>query len=247
MNLVIDEGNTQVKLALFKGADMVSQQFFPHEDLIEKIKEVCVRHKVSAAIYSSVNRPSEFLRASLGEEVTLLELSRYLKFPFENKYKSPETLGVDRMALAAGAVFAHPNSTVLVIDAGTCVTYDLVTDAAQYLGGAISPGLKMRLRSMHDYTARLPLLEPVEPNEAIGKTTNESMMIGAIEGLRGEILHFVDLCAQHYTNLQVILTGGDAQHLSKHLKKTIFANSNFLLESLNNLLNYNLNDTKAHF
>jgi type III pantothenate kinase len=131
-----------------------------------------------------------------------------------------------------------PNRNRLMIDAGTCVTYDFVSADNQYLGGAISPGIRLRYESLHQYTAKLPLLEKENPKKLIGDSTFQAIHTGVIQGLTNEIDGFIDQYKLQYSNFIIILTGGDTDFLAKRLKNTIFANSNFLLESLNQFFQY---------
>jgi type III pantothenate kinase len=136
------------------------------------------------------------------------------------------------MVLAAGAVLQFPNQDRLVIDAGTCITFDYTTADNVYLGGAIAPGIHMRYQALHDYTAKLPLLAPQYPKQTIGNSTQESMHVGVVQGVLHEIESTIIGFASTSTSFSIILTGGDADFLANRLKNTIFANSNFLLESL---------------
>ena len=180
----------------------------------------------------------------LKENIDLLEISNKTSFPFSNNYKTKETLGIDRLVLSAGAVLNFENQNRLIIDAGTCITYDYINSKNVYLGGAISPGLSLRYKSLNNYTAKLPLLENKEINYLIGKSTSESIYSGVINGVINEIDGFITQYKELDKDLTIILTGGDAEFLAKSIKNTIFANSNFLLESLNNLYTYckNKND-----
>ena len=137
------------------------------------------------------------------------------------------------MVLSAGAVLQFPNKNRIIIDAGTCVTYDFVDENNIYYGGAISPGIRLRYEAMHNYTAKLPLLNKEEPENIIGSSTEQSMHSGVINGLAFEIDGYISTLTFQKENFIIILTGGDAIFLAKRLKNTIFANSNFLLESLN--------------
>jgi type III pantothenate kinase len=134
----------------------------------------------------------------------------------------------------------YSNQNRLVIDAGTCVTYDFIDSNDNYLGGAISPGIRLRYEALHNYTAKLPLLTKKEPESFIGNSTSESIHSGVVEGLTNEINGFIDQYSNQFTNFIIILTGGDADFLAKRLKNTIFANSNFLLESLNTIYQYKI-------
>src|SRR5690606_31273094 len=160
------------------------------------------------------------------------------KFPFINQYKTPETLGIDRMVLAAGTVLKFPNQNRLVIDAGTAITYDFIDKENNYLGGAISAGINLRYKALNNHTAKLPLLEKTDEDFFIGQTTSESIHSGVVNGVLFEIEGFISELRNKYDNFIIILTGGDTDFLAKRLKSTIFANRNFLLESLNDLYQY---------
>jgi len=176
---------------------------------------------------------------TIEEDLEVLELSHELKVPFKNSYKTPKTLGVDRIALVSASVDQFPDRNVLIIDAGTCITYDFKTNKNEYLGGAISPGVTLRYKALNNLTANLPLLVTSQPKSIIGDSTEESIHSGVIIGVLKEIDGLVEYYKENYQDLTVILTGGDANFLSNQLKNSIFANSNFLLEGLNFLLDYN--------
>jgi type III pantothenate kinase len=159
--------------------------------------------------------------------------------PFINSYATPKTLGVDRIALVSASVDQFPDNNVLIIDAGTCITYDFITDENVYLGGAISPGIRLRYKALNNLTANLPLLETNQPKSIIGDSTEESIHSGVVNGVIKEIDGLIEYYKENHQDLTVILTGGDANFLSNQLKNSIFANSNFLLEGLNFLLDYN--------
>ena len=175
----------------------------------------------------------------IGKHISL-EITADSVFPFKNKYTTPTTLGVDRMVLTSGAVLQYPNQNVLIIDAGTCVTYDFITNKNEYLGGAISPGLRLRYQALNDYTAKLPLLENNSPDNFIGNSTDESIHSGVINGLCFEIEGFISEFSVKKEQFTIILTGGDAIFLANRLKSTIFADENFLLKSLHQLYTYSL-------
>ncbi|MDR6299499.1 type III pantothenate kinase [Mesonia maritima] len=240
MNLVIDIGNTFIKLAVFQKDEIVSRAVFEDEKLMEKIQEILKTHKIEHGIISSVKTiPADEL-AFLRKNINLIILDHTLSFPFLNLYETPETLGKDRLALAAAAVKLFPNKNILIIDAGTCITYDFLENN-KYHGGAISPGIEMRFKAMHNFTAKLPLIKTTDENETelTGKTTRQNMKIGVLKGVPLEIDGFIDLYKQDYKDLTVILTGGDSELLSKSLKNSIFAPENFLLKGLNTILEFN--------
>ncbi|WP_430906463.1 type III pantothenate kinase [Maribacter sp. 2-571] len=240
MNLIIDVGNTLVKYAVFKRNELVHRQETPLGTIVETVKKICEEHpRIEWAILASVNVLAPKTVTLLSVYCRLHQLSPATKTPFKNSYATPGTLGADRVALATAAFYYNPNGNTLVVDAGTCVTYDMVNDYGEYLGGAISPGLQMRYRALHTQTARLPLLEPMEIPDFIGNATENSIHSGVLNGLCHEIDGFVLQYKSRFSDLTVILTGGNAQFLSKRLKNTIFADSNFLLSGLNHLLEYN--------
>jgi type III pantothenate kinase len=198
--------------------------------------------KIATIIVASVGNIEKKDVLFYENKVAVIFLSHESKFPFHNLYASPDTLGIDRMVLAAGAVLQFPNQNRLVIDAGTCITYDFVDENNSYLGGAISPGIKLRYESLHQQTAKLPLLTKKYPENTIGNSTQESIHSGVVNGVIFEIDGFIEQYKDQYAKFIIILTGGDGDFLAKRLKNTIFANSNFLLESLNQTFQYNQND-----
>ena len=240
MILVIDAGNTQIKLAVFEESTLLQKNIFPYNDWQNEMKN-CLKifKKIKKIIISSVGKleNKHFLDFLTDYEVHFI--TKDYSFPFTNLYQTPNSLGIDRMILASGAILQFPTKNRLIIDAGTCVTYDFIDENDNYLGGAISPGIRLRYESLHNYTAKLPLLEKLEPNEIIGNSTNNSIHSGVVNGISLEIDGFINTYSSKYENFIIILTGGDADFLAKRLKNTIFANSNFLLESLNQTFQYN--------
>ena len=178
-------------------------------------------------------------KASIEADLKVVELNHKLRLPFKNCYKTPKTLGVDRIALVSASVNQFPDQNVLVIDAGTCITYDFVTQRNEYLGGAISPGIRLRYESLHNLTANLPLLKKRQPENIIGNSTKSSIHSGVVIGVVKEMDGVINQYKAEHQDLTVILTGGDANFLSNQLKNSIFANSNFLLEGLNYILHLN--------
>tara|TARA_B110001469_G_scaffold125737_1_gene141787 strand:+ start:143 stop:871 length:729 start_codon:yes stop_codon:yes gene_type:complete len=242
MNLIIDIGNTATKLAVFQLDKIIKVQtvatkgmVFEVEKLLEKFSEI--RQGLLSTVRTMDNSEVETLQKLL--PIKILEAS--FKLPFENRYDTPLTLGVDRLALMAAAVKQCPNKNVLVIDAGSCITYDFMDADQNYLGGAISPGLEMRYKSLEAFTSNLPLLPKSIPNQRIGSSTEASIHSGVVHGVLQEIEGTIKVYQNKYPDLTVILTGGDADFLCKQFKISIFADSNFLLEGLNFLLEFNSN------
>ena len=240
MNLVIDIGNTHGKLAVFDSTLIYTRVVSELKDLRREVEAVLRAYPgILHGILSSVGRHEDGFNDWLSGRVKLHVLSNQSQLPFENAYDTPETLGVDRLALMAAASKFYPEAAVLVIDAGTCVTYDFIDASGVYRGGAISPGLRLRYEALHHFTAKLPLLSKEMPDSITGTSTTASIHSGVTVGLIHEIDGVIDAYKSEYEDLTVILTGGDANFLSKRLKNTIFANSNFLLEGLNHILKFN--------
>lgn len=242
MNLTIDIGNTRAKLTVFKNNKILKNVICPKEELISAQKHLLNEFpQIQNGILANVAEPKNSFVGSLqGFEGTTIELSEKTPVPFINHYETTETLGLDRIALAVAAVTLYPNKNILVIDAGTCVTYDIITSDKIYLGGAISPGLNMRFRAINNFTANLPLLKASSKQiPMIGQNTIQSLHLGTTQGLIFELEGFITRYKQSFSDLTVILTGGDAEILSKSLKNSIFVAKNFLSSGLNCILEYN--------
>lgn len=240
MNLIIDVGNTLVKLAVFSKGKLKAKETIKMNLFLEGVDSLKKKYpSIKKAIISSVGRLSKDDLKHIDMHFHLVQLNSETKLPFKNLYETPKTLGVDRITLVCASVQKFPNKNVLIIDAGTCITYDFVTHKNEYLGGAISPGIGMRYKSLNNLTANLPLLEIEMPNNIIGTSTNSSIHSGVINGVLKEIDGVIEEYTLKYSDLTVILTGGNANFLSKQLKSSIFANSNFLLEGLNYILQFN--------
>ena len=240
MLLAIDVGNTRIKAGVFENNILLEQLDFNNDKLQSRIGILLQLHpKIATIIVASVGNIEKKDVLFYENKVAVIFLSHESKFPFHNLYASPDTLGIDRMVLAAGAVLQFPNQNRLVIDAGTCITYDFIDSKNNYLGGAISPGIRLRYEALHQHTAKLPLLTKKYPENTIGNSTQESIHSGVVNGVIFEIDGFIEQYKDQYAKFIIILTGGDGDFLAKRLKNTIFANSNFLLESLNQTFQYN--------
>lgn len=240
MNLIVDVGNTLIKMAVFDNGKIISYRKIPNAEFSKSVKSIFSEYfLIQNAIVSNVGGIGHEEIAMLCVFCKVHVLSHTSKTPFKNSYATPQTLGVDRIALATAAFYHNPKGNTLVIDAGTCVTYDAINDYGEYLGGAISPGIGMRYKAMHEQTSKLPLLKKKGIMDFIGNTTETSMHSGVINGICNEIDGTIEQYRSRFVDLTVILTGGDAQFLSKRLKNTIFAHSKFLLLGLYHLLEYN--------
>ena len=240
MNLVVDVGNTLVKLAVYQEDELLKKKTFIRQDFLKNLEEIHQSHpKIENALLSSVAKTPAMALQKLEERYNLLILDQDTPQIFKNLYATPKTLGHDRIALVSAAARQFPDKNVLVIDAGSCITYDFKNDQNEYMGGAISPGVQMRFNAMNTFTERLPLLEPEEEVKLVGNSTKNSMQAGVIYGVTAEIDGMISSYRAQNKDLTIILTGGDAQILCKRLKNSIFANSNFLLEGLNYILEFN--------
>ena len=240
MLLAIDVGNTQIKLAVFEHHTLIHKEIIAYNDWQIAVKKNLKKFsKIENIVVASVGKLNKEDFLELNSNVKIYFITKESNFPFQNLYATPNTLGIDRMVLAAGAVLLFPNKKRLVIDAGTCITYDFIDENNNYLGGAISPGIRLRYESLHNYTAKLPLLTKENPDNIIGNSTNQSIHSGVVNGVAMEIDGFINNSFGENDNFIIILTGGDAEFLADRLKNTIFANSNFLLESLNQTFQYN--------
>ena len=241
MNLVVDIGNNFFKLGIFENSNLIFSFFDKNDKIDVEIEKIISSYsKITSALISNVSsiKINDILNKL---NIKIYELDSTFIFPFKLNYKTPESLGNDRLALAAAATILYPNSNNLVIDAGTCITIDFIDNNNYFMGGSISPGVKMRYDSLNHYTANLPLLKNENNFNYPGDSTNASIHAGIIGGVSNEINGFIKQINSRNDKVNVILTGGDAKILSKTLKITIFANQNFILEGLNSILNLNKN------
>ena len=242
MNLIIDIGNTSTKLAVFQRDKVLIAKTVEGFSLVIEVENLLKQFtEIKRGFVSSVGFLSEDELKTLEKRLPMTVLNSTLKLPFKVHYKTPNSLGADRLALMAAAATQYSGKNVLVIDAGSCITYDFIDSKKNYLGGAIAPGIQMRYKSLGDFTSSLPTLQKIVPKSSIGNSTQDSIHSGVINGVLYEIEGTVNEYQNKYPDLTVILTGGDADFLCKQLKISIFANSDFLLEGLNFLLEYNSN------
>jgi len=240
MQLVIDIGNTRVKAAIFDGGVLLSHFIFNSKEELENADFVS-QYPITHCIICSVVNDFQSLVSFLSTKMQVLIFEVLTPIPLKNLYQSKATLGSDRIAASVGAYTSYPNKNVLVIDAGTCLKYNFTNDKNEYLGGAISPGMQMRFKALHTFTAKLPLLQADENyNQYIGANTNESIITGVQVAMVKEMDGFIDEYKANYNNLTVVLTGGDANFFEKRLKNSIFANSLLILQGLNQILLYNI-------
>ena len=240
MNLVIDIGNSRTKFSVFNHGEVLMTTLID-EFLHEHIKALKDEHQsLNKAILSSVREYPDSLKKALQNNFdTFLELNHKTPLPIENMYLSKETLGYDRIASAVGANNLYPDTNLLVIDAGTALTYDFVNDKNQYLGGNIAPGLEMRFKSLHHFTNKLPLVKAESQNKLYGSTTEEAIRAGVQNGFIYEVEQTIETFKVFYGNLKVIITGGNANFFDKKLKNPFFVHFNLVALGLNRILEYN--------
>ena len=233
LRLIIDQGNTNIKIALFEGQELIKKEIVNRWESVFSYVD-----NVESIILSSVKKND--IPDVLQRHSNFLLLNHRIKIPIINKCTTPHTLGMDRLAAVIGAWARFPKTNTLVIDSGTCITFDIITKKRDYLGGSIAPGLHMRFKSLNQQTSKLPLLNPKnEIPDLVGNSTEKSIQSGVINGMICEIDGVIDRYKSEYSDLKILLTGGDSNFFDKELKNSIFAAPNLVLEGLNVLLQHN--------
>lgn len=239
MNLIVDQGNSFAKMALFDGNELVrtlSVEILNEETVFRFISG----QKVKSSILSTVKRVStEMVQLLKSVSSHFVELDYTCKLPFRIDYRTPQTLGKDRIAAVAGAWFQSPSNDLLIIDAGTAITFDFISADAVYHGGNIAPGLSMRLRALNHFTDRLPLVDAAGEVPFPGYDTETAIRSGVVQGMTFEISGYIDKLKESNPNLLVFLTGGDTFYFDRMLKRAIFADEFLVIKGLNRILNYN--------
>ena len=240
MNLVIDIGNTRTKFSVFNRGEVLItvpvNELLPHHiDVLQNDYP-----DLQKVILSAVKDYSPTLKSTLQNKFEhFIELNSNTPLPIENCYKTPETLGKDRIAAVVGGFDLYPDTNLLIIDAGTAITYDILNDKHQYLGGNISPGIEMRYKALHQFTGKLPKIEHQKFDKLYGASTEEAIRAGVQHGVVFEVDKAIDTFKDFYTNLKVIITGGDADFFDNKLKNSFFVNFNLTAMGLNRILEYN--------
>lgn len=238
--LCIDQGNSSTKMGVFVDNKLLETESFKLLGKAE-IDSIFDQHVITATILSSVAADTDstidLLKNRTGE---LIVLDHKTPLPIKNCYASPETLGKDRLAAVVGAASLKPNSNLLVIDAGTAITYDFVNKNNEYLGGNIAPGIHMRLKALHEFTGKLPLVELDLSSPLLGYDTRSAISSGVLQGMIFEIDGYITYLNIKYSELSVFLTGGDTFYFARKLKNTIFAEKNLVLIGLNRILQFNV-------
>ncbi len=242
-SLIIDIGNSRTKLAVFNNDKLI--RIFNIEQVTDaSIENILVQYPaITQCIVSNVGDQNDSIyKIGKNKIKHTINFDSDLKIPIENLYETPETLGKDRLAAAIGANFMFPNQNLIVIDAGTAITYEFVNSKNQYLGGYITPGIQTRLNSLNHYTSKLPLLNPEIIKNKIGKSTKSSILGGLQKSISGEFKEVISMFNVETEKIKLILTGGNSDYFDKILKNYKFVPLEITLIGLNRLLNYNLAD-----
>ncbi|MBK8502785.1 MAG: type III pantothenate kinase [Saprospiraceae bacterium] len=237
--LAVDIGNTRTKFAVFKGTVLEHTDQIKHLSL-RLLQDLVLQFGISYVIISSVRHLAKNMTFFIDKDPRFFLLTHNMRFPFQVAYKTPETLGLDRLASVAGAWAIFPNQNSMVVDAGTCIKYEIITKDGIYRGGNIAPGLRMRLEAMHLLTSKLPHVEPFERYETMGTDTTSALQVGACTGAIHEVQGFMTEYKKTFSKLNILLTGGDSHFFVNNLKTKIFEAPNLVLQGLNEILDYNV-------
>lgn len=231
VTLCFDFGNTRMKMAVFRDG-ILEEAAILNSDAPSEANTLIKTYHPQKAILSSVIDHNPDFETTLAGQTRFHKLSHLTKLPFTTPVGKPETIGADRLALAAAAVHFYPGRNNLVIGLGTCVTYNFINKFHEFSGGAISPGMEMRFRSLHQYTAKLPFEAPDSNLPLIGYDTRTNILTGVVMGMALEIDGFIDNYKEKFLNFNVLLTGGDMVYLGYHLKNKIFADPDLIFKGL---------------
>lgn len=239
MKLIIDIGNTVAKLVAFDGDDPI-EEFRTSNETLDGLENFISKHPFEKGIVATVRPIEQKVMEMLGNlPFPLLMFTPETPVPIQNRYKTPSTLGSDRLAAAVGAATLKPGKDLLIIDAGTCITYEVIDGQRNYWGGNIAPGMHMRLRALHEFTARLPLVSPKGEVPGMGYDTETAIRSGVLRGMKYEIEGYIRSMRAKYPHLLVFLTGGDEINFDTKIKSIIFADKFIVPRGLNKILDYN--------
>lgn len=239
--LCIDQGNTFTKACVFIDDKIVASEKVSKEETKTIIAKLLNEYKVQGVIISSVVHTDADTMMDIRDHAEfVLKMDANTRLPIMNAYGSPDTLGADRIAMAVAAQAMYPGSNVLAISLGTCVTYNFVQKNGAFRGGAISPGMNMRLRAMNEFTDKLPPVSTAGDMELLGYDTETSMRSGAVNGLACELDGMIQAFSAQYPDFNAVLTGGDLPVFANKLKNKIFADPELLMKGLNLILKHNV-------
>jgi len=231
ITLCLDFGNTRLKAALFK-EHQLQQTITLSDKPVEHLQKILEAHRPQVSILSSVVNHTVEVETLLQQYTRFHKLSHQSKLPFTIPIGKPETVGTDRLAIAAAAVHLFPHQHCLVVALGTCITYNFINKDRQLVGGSISPGMEMRFRAMHEYTAKLPLVKGDWNVPLIGYDTVSNMQSGVILGMAKEIDGIINAYKERFSNFNAVLTGGNLPFFESHLKNEIFADPELIFKGL---------------
>jgi type III pantothenate kinase len=229
--LCFDFGNTRLKAALFQNAKLAEVVVIENDDN-SKIESIIQKFDPQKTILSSVINHNTEIENLLASKTKFHKLNHLSKLPFTTPVGKPETIGADRLALAAAVVYFFPKQHNLVIGMGSCITYNFINADHEFLGGGISPGMEMRMKALNQFTAKLPIVKPDGNVPLIGYDTVTNILSGVVMGMANEIDGFIDAYKQRFGNFNVHLTGGDLVYLAPHLKNQIFADPELIFKGL---------------
>lgn len=239
MKLIIDIGNTVAKLVAFDGDEPLEETRTSNETLAA-LPVFASKYSFECGIVGTVREITPEAEAALKEiNIPILRFTPSTPIPITNRYRSPETLGADRLAAAVGASTLKPGKDLLIIDAGTCITYEVIDANGNYWGGNIAPGMQMRLHALHEFTARLPLVSAEGEVPGMGYDTETAIRSGVLRGMKYEIEGYIKSMRAKYPHLLVFLTGGDKINFDTNIKNIIFADKYIVPRGLNKILDYN--------
>lgn len=238
VTLCFDFGNTRLKCAVFHGRELHELLVLPDGGL-DTIARLIEELKPEKTLLSSVIEHDPLLEKLLSEKTRFHKLDHHSKIPITTPVGKPETIGADRLGLVVAAVDLFPNKNNLVIGLGTAITYNFINKYHEFLGGGISPGMEMRFKSLHHFTALLPIVEKDWNFPLVGYDTRTNILSGVILGMAKEIDGMIDAYREKYGNFNVLLTGGDAPYFVYHLKNKIFADSNLIYKGLYAISEFN--------
>ena len=237
MKLIVDIGNSITKVAIFKGKEIVLFSKIKKFSL-KNIQKFVANKDISSSIISSVkNKDSEIF--NVADFYNGMVLSKDVPIPVKNSYKTPNTLGCDRLAVVVGAYSLYPKKEIIVFDAGTCLTMDRISEKGEYIGGKISPGINMRYKALNTFTKNLPLFKKENTTPIIGEDTRSSIISGVQRGILDEVNSIILEFKSRNKDIIFLITGGDCFFFEKELKNTIFAHPNLVLIGLNEILDFN--------
>jgi type III pantothenate kinase len=243
ITLCFDFGNTRLKCGVFKNG-LISEVIVLDDNKKETVERLMERYNPEKTILSSVISHDKEVEEVLNSRSLFHKVSHLTKLPFTTPVNKPETIGADRIALAAGVVYFYSGKNNLVIGMGSCITYNFINKYNQFLGGSISPGMEMRFRSLQTFTAKLPLVQPDWNFPLIGYDTRTNILSGVLSGMCNEIDGIINAYEKKFSNFNAVLTGGDAPYFVHHLKNKIFADPDLIFKGLYAISEYN-NDTET--